>query len=74
MKGPKGQLTRQLPPNVTVKIDGSHVAVGLGNCDIYVKSVADARALTAAFARAAGLLEEAAGPSPWNVILKEDPR
>jgi large subunit ribosomal protein L6 len=27
VKGPKGQLSRELPPNVTVKIEGGHVAV-----------------------------------------------
>ncbi len=27
VKGPKGQLSRELPPNVTVKVEGSHVAV-----------------------------------------------
>jgi large subunit ribosomal protein L6 len=27
VKGPKGQLSRVLPPNVTVKVDGGHVAV-----------------------------------------------
>jgi large subunit ribosomal protein L6 len=27
VKGPKGQLSRALPPNVSVKVDGGHVAV-----------------------------------------------
>ncbi len=27
VKGPKGQLSRVLPPNVTVKVDGAHVLV-----------------------------------------------
>jgi large subunit ribosomal protein L6 len=27
VKGPKGQLSRALPPNVTVKVEGGHVAV-----------------------------------------------
>jgi large subunit ribosomal protein L6 len=27
VKGPKGQLSRALPPNVTVKVEGNHVAV-----------------------------------------------
>jgi large subunit ribosomal protein L6 len=27
VKGPKGQLTRELPPNVTVKVDAGHVVV-----------------------------------------------
>jgi large subunit ribosomal protein L6 len=27
VKGPKGQLSRMLPPNVTVKVEGAHVAV-----------------------------------------------